>query len=133
MWKLGEWFDVKEIRLWYILFSYCYFNFLLGFGNLKTIRKVLPIDLLGEPDNNIGRTSLSEVLSMFFLNGYQLLLPTCDKLSLSPPLYKSCENRPVWGARHFQPFGNLLKGFFIFFNYFRKKEGFLKGLVVYIK
>jgi len=45
------------------------------------MRKVLPIDLLGEPD-------------------------------------------------HFQPFGILLKGFFVYLNYFPEKEGFLNRTVV---
>ncbi len=37
-------------------------NFPLEFESLKTIRKVLPIDLPGEADNNIGRTSLLKLL-----------------------------------------------------------------------
>ena len=39
---------------------------------------------------------------------------------------RSCENRPVWGAKTFQPFGNKAEGLFCFLNFFTKKEGFLR-------
>jgi len=43
---------------------------------------------------------------------FQILLLAFDILFQSPHSYKSCENRPVWGADNFQPFGNQAKGLF---------------------
>ncbi|GAI58955.1 unnamed protein product, partial [marine sediment metagenome] len=37
---------------------------------------------------------------------------------------------PIGGARHFQALWLLLKGFYIFINYFPEKEGFLNRTVV---
>jgi len=73
--------------------------------------KVLSMFQSGEPDNNIGRTSYSEVLSIFFLSIFQQLLPTSDKLFQFHRSYKSCESRPVWGAKTIQALWPLLKGF----------------------
>ncbi len=38
---------------------------------------------------------------ILIINTSQLLLPISDILFPSHPSYKSCENRPVWGAKTF--------------------------------
>jgi hypothetical protein len=38
-----------------------------------------------------------------------------------------------WRARRLLALWHLLKGFFVFINYFQEKEGFLISCIVYIK
>ena len=101
-------------------------NFRYTFSASSLIQKVRKSFCWGSQDNNIGRTSLSEVLSIFFISIFQWLLPTYDTLSPFLPSYKSCETRPVWGARQFPALWHFCWRAFIFLNYFSKKEGFLK-------
>ena len=61
---------------------------------------------------------------MLFLNRLQLLFPTSDILSPFPPSYKSCESRPVWGARTFSALWHFDEGLFILY-FFQEKEGLL--------
>ena len=65
---------------------------------------------------------------MFFLSIFQQLLLAYDKYFQFPHSCKSCETRPVWGARQFQALWQLLKGFFILIDYSPEKEGFLKNI-----
>jgi len=58
-------------------------------------------------------------------NKSQLLLLTYDILFQYHLSYKSCENRPVWGASQFPALWHLAEGLFYFLKYFYKKEGFL--------
>jgi len=53
-----------------------------------------------------------------------LLLLTSDTLFQFPHSYKSCESRPVWGARQFPALWPLAEGLFYLNIY--KKEGFLE-------
>jgi len=59
-----------------------------------------------------------------------LPLPTFDTHFQFHHSYKSCESRPVWGAKTIKALWHFAEGLFIFFELFLKKEGFLNRLVV---
>ena len=66
------------------------------------------------------------------LNRNSLLLLTYDILSPFHHPYKSCETRPVWGARTFPALWHFAEELLFFFELFSRKRRISKTNVVYI-
>jgi len=87
--------------------------------------------MLGEPDKSIGRTSLSEVLSMDFLIGFTTSFNFQQIFSVSSLIQKLRKSSCLGSQDNPSPLA-FTEGL-IFYKYSSMKEGFLNQCVVSIK